>query len=82
MGGLWSYGLSSHAETFIYEGPLEAGTILARVSEKYMDVDFGFFVDVAFGSSSPAAGEAVFGTLIGFRELLRGTIEEFTSRFF
>lgn len=83
-GGMWSYGLpmDSANETFIYRGPIEEDTVIARVHEKHMNVDFGFFGELAFQSGHMAWGEGVFSTLIGFRELTRRVVEEFTGKFF
>ena len=72
MGGFWIPGLpvQAVAEVFIHEGPIEDGTELARVPQKYAHVDFAPATDVAFGDGTPAAGEGIFSLLIGIREIL------------
>ena len=84
IGGMWVPGLPMNAsgEVMIYEGPVEDGTILARVPEKHMDVEFGPFFDVTLPAGGPAAGERVLSVLIGIREMVRRVIERFTTEFF
>ena len=72
MGGFWHPGLPVRASTevFIHEGPVENGTELARVPEKYAYVEFTPALDIAFGNGTSAAGEGILGLLIGIREVL------------
>jgi hypothetical protein len=85
IGGLWFPGLPvvAHEEVFIYEGPVEDGTELARVPQKYAYVQFAPATDVAFGDGTPASGESVFAVLIGIRELLisLGVVSQFHQFF-
>lgn len=83
IGGLWSPGLPVTApeETFIYEGPIQEKTELARVPEKYAYVEFRPALDVAFGDGTPAAGQSVLYVLIAIRELLDPLVTQFHSFF-
>lgn len=78
-GGMWSYGLGNkaHATSFIYNGPIEAGTKLASIGMDYADVGFGAFLDVAFGEPGPAYGESAYSLLIGIRELIKQLLDTF-----
>ncbi len=72
MGGMWIPGLPVSAvdEVFIHEGLIKDDTELARVPQKYADVEFTPPIDIAFGDGTPAAGESIFSLLIGIREVL------------
>jgi len=76
-GGFWlPHGLPSPDGTFIHQGGIKRGTILARCPAEYMDVDFGPILGVAF-SDGVAATESVYQVLIAIREVTRLTLDRF-----
>ena len=79
-GGFWIPGLPLDApgKVFIYSGPIEDGTVLARVPREYVDVDFYPALGIAFDQGGPTAREVLFG----INEVVAGIIEDFGSRFF
>lgn len=56
-GGLWSPGLpveaASDDRVFVLDGPVEDGTVVARVPGEYAYVNFSFLPDIAFGEGKP-----------------------------
>lgn len=79
-GGFWIPGLPIDAvkTTFIYSGPIEDGTVLARVPREYVDVDFHPIMGIAFDQGGPTTREVLFG----INEVVAGIIEDFARRFF
>jgi hypothetical protein len=80
-GGLWAPDGIPRAETrwFIYQGPIEEGTILARLAGEYVDVNFAPAHDVAFADAPPLSipGTLVAYVLIGIRDLVERIVNDF-----
>jgi hypothetical protein len=77
-GGFWMPGLPTPDGTFVHEGGIERGTVLARCSSEHADVDLAPILGVAF-SDGVAAGESVYQVLIAIREVTRMTLDRFTA---
>jgi hypothetical protein len=75
-GGFWVPGIASHRGTFIHQGGIRSGTILARCPAAYTEVDFAPALGIAF-SDGLASGESVYQVLIDIREVTRLTVERF-----
>ncbi len=79
-GWLFSNPISIDARHTIHSGALKLGTEIARVSEQEMDVEGGFFGEVAF-SDPDAFNETAYVLLIGIRECVAKIVAEFRRDF-
>ncbi len=79
--GFWSHALPIRADTFIHDGVVKDGTILASVPREHMDVDFG----PGFGIALDEPGvdpESAIHLLFGIREITAEIIATFAREFF
>ncbi len=77
-GGFFSHALpvsvGVNKQYFIYEGPVQKDTILARIPSEYVDVDFAPLMDIAFGQSAQLAEDTVYVALVSFRYVVANII--------
>lgn len=79
-GWMFTQSISMGSRHAIHAGVLKLGTEIARVSEQEMDVDGGFFGEVAF-SDAEAFHETAYYLLIGMREFVKTIVAEFRRDF-
>lgn len=77
-GGFWNPVLPVGASdvVFIAEGPVERGTVVASVPERYAYVDFSFVPDVAFDEAPAPADDSVDGVLMGIDSIVAHIVDE------
>lgn len=79
-GSLFDRGVPLDTKIAIHQGVLKLGTEIARVPEEHMDVQTGFFPEVAF-SDPEAFNEPAYQLLIGIRECVITIVARFRHDF-